>query len=306
MAYRWFKAYIEFLHDPKMARLPDRLWRRAWEMFGFAREAGGSGELPAVADMAWTLHMGEDELEADLAELAAMPRPIVQRKGDGWFVTNFAKRQAPETSSERGEAFRQRRDNRTETPEEQPANETFANANERFQTKIEIRSDQDGDQEGEKTAAPAARAARKPAQPRTGPVEVHPAVAAYREVMCTFPDKALWRDISLTVGVVPDDLDRWRRVCREWLGLGWNKANLTGLLDCYRQKRMPGDNGNGRARASPGAVREPAGFAAIRELAQEEGWTDAVNLGGRGEGGDVFGSGVPAVRAAEGNGQGVP
>lgn len=108
MAYRWFKVYVEILDDSKMGRLSDRLWRRSMEMFAFARKWGDDGELPPIPDMAWTLHLTEDELTADLEALAALPRPIIQRRGDGWIVTNFVTRQAPETDEGRQAAKRVR------------------------------------------------------------------------------------------------------------------------------------------------------------------------------------------------------
>ena len=37
----WIKLYHEILDDPKMGRMPDRLWRRTIELFLLAGELDG-------------------------------------------------------------------------------------------------------------------------------------------------------------------------------------------------------------------------------------------------------------------------
>ena len=46
MADYWLKLYIEILDDPKMAVLPDRLWRRIIELFLIAKKLHMNGHLP--------------------------------------------------------------------------------------------------------------------------------------------------------------------------------------------------------------------------------------------------------------------
>ncbi|RMD59751.1 hypothetical protein D6833_10980, partial [Candidatus Parcubacteria bacterium] len=69
-----------------------------------------------------------------------------------------------------------------------------------------------------------------------------PAVQAFREITMTYPKKSLWGDIAATV----DDLDRWRRIVKRWVALGWNPLNVAGMLDCYRKGEIPGPKRNGR------------------------------------------------------------
>ena len=102
----WIKLYHEILHDPKMARLPDRLWRRAIELFLMAGETGDGGELPPVADMAWTLRVETMELVDDLAELAKVG--VLTETVDGWVVTKFAVRQAASSDAKRMAEWRER------------------------------------------------------------------------------------------------------------------------------------------------------------------------------------------------------
>jgi len=105
-SYYWIKLYHEILDDPKMGRLSDRLWRRTVEMFLMAGRQGGDGELPSISDMAWTLRLSPDELQADLDELEKVG--IIRQDDGDPFVVHFAERQAPDTPAERKRRQRER------------------------------------------------------------------------------------------------------------------------------------------------------------------------------------------------------
>lgn len=87
MANYWIKLYTEILDDPKMATLPDRLWRRVIEIFLCAGRLGKNGELPETAQLAWMLRMSIDELEMDLIQIAATG--MLERNESGWYVTKW-------------------------------------------------------------------------------------------------------------------------------------------------------------------------------------------------------------------------
>jgi hypothetical protein len=93
MADYWLKLYIEILDDPKMATLPDRVWRRVIEMFLVAKRLNKDGHMPDTRQIAWLLRMPPDELEGDLAQIAQTG--IMVREVNGWFIPKFAQRQAP-------------------------------------------------------------------------------------------------------------------------------------------------------------------------------------------------------------------
>lgn len=107
----WIKLYIEVIDDPKMALLPDRLWRRAVELFLLAGKNGQDGTLPSVRNMAWMLRMKEDELRDDLIQLARVGI-VCETLPDDWFVVNFSKRQASRTDAERKASQREREKSR--------------------------------------------------------------------------------------------------------------------------------------------------------------------------------------------------
>lgn len=99
MADYWMKLYIEILDDPKMATLPDRLWRRTIELFLVAKKLHLDGHLPDTRQIAWLLRMNADDLEHDMSQIATTG--IVTREVNGWFIPNFVKRQAAVPDIER-------------------------------------------------------------------------------------------------------------------------------------------------------------------------------------------------------------
>lgn len=107
MKRQWIKLYLEITDDPKMGRLPDRLWRRAIELFMLAGEQDDDGLLPAVEDMAWRLRTSAEEVEQTLQALNGI---IVQPTAEGWLVTKFKERQFSE-SYERVKRYRNAKSN---------------------------------------------------------------------------------------------------------------------------------------------------------------------------------------------------
>jgi len=95
----WIKLYHEILDDPKMGRMPDRLWRRTIELFLLAGELDQEGLLPSVHDMSWRLRVNDDALQDDLNLLISYG--IVTVDNDVFTVTKFAERQTAMTATER-------------------------------------------------------------------------------------------------------------------------------------------------------------------------------------------------------------
>jgi hypothetical protein len=106
-SYYWIKLFHEILEDPKMATLPDRLWRRTIELFLLAGKFGKDGELPETKQLAWVLRIPTDELDLDLKQIEGIG--IVKRTKTGWIVTNFSKRQAAIPAKDRMSQMREQR-----------------------------------------------------------------------------------------------------------------------------------------------------------------------------------------------------
>mgnify|MGYP007071592825 FL=1 len=98
-SYSWLKLYYEIIDDPKMGRLPDKLWRRVIECFLLAGKNGNCGTLPDICAMAWALRTDEQSLEADLSQIAKFG--ILDKPNGHWHVVNFEKRQAATPDAER-------------------------------------------------------------------------------------------------------------------------------------------------------------------------------------------------------------
>ena len=108
MADYWIKLYLEILDDPKMATLPDRLWRRAIEIFLIAGKLSRdkSGQLPETNQLAWLLRMSTDDLMLDLNQLCNAG--IINKNAEGWKVVNFEKRQSKVSDADRKRHQRER------------------------------------------------------------------------------------------------------------------------------------------------------------------------------------------------------
>ncbi|MDD5517831.1 MAG: hypothetical protein PHV98_00585, partial [Candidatus Omnitrophica bacterium] len=103
----WIKLYIEILDDPKMATLPDRLWRRIIELFLLAGKLSKkTGEIPETQQLAWCLRMNTDELELDLKQIETIG--IIKKNINGWVVNKFYDRQSPAPNNIRKAQQRER------------------------------------------------------------------------------------------------------------------------------------------------------------------------------------------------------
>lgn len=103
----WMKLWFEILRDPKMGRLPDKLWRRVIELFLIAGEYGKGGELPCIEDIAWILNKTPKVIITDLEKISKTGI-VSKQDDDSWIVTNFQKRNEPVSASQRVNDYRAR------------------------------------------------------------------------------------------------------------------------------------------------------------------------------------------------------
>jgi hypothetical protein len=107
MADYWIKFYHEILDDPKMATLPDNIWRRIAELFLLAGRLYKDGYLPETKQIAWALRQNENVLETEMQQIVATE--IIEKVKGGWLIVNFKKRQSASTSTERSAAYREKK-----------------------------------------------------------------------------------------------------------------------------------------------------------------------------------------------------
>lgn len=119
----WIKLYVESVEDPKLAKLPDNLWRRFVECLLMAGKLDEEGFLPALADMAFTLRKQETALQHELEQLAKVglmeikPYDLFESR---WHVTKFSERQAPSAAATRQ---KRHRDKKKESTPQSPLKE---------------------------------------------------------------------------------------------------------------------------------------------------------------------------------------
>ena len=65
------------------------------------------------------------------------------------------------------------------------------------------------------------------------------AVEVYRQVARRYPDQVLWEEIQSTVGNTQDKLDFWKEIIIAYIGCGWNKLNINGMLAFFRRGQLP-------------------------------------------------------------------
>lgn len=91
------------------------------------------------------------------------------------------------------------------------------------------------------------RAAESPA--------VHPAIDVYRSKARRYPDRAQWPSIEQCVKRDDDSLALWGRVVEAYILCGWNKINISGMIDWYKRGEIPHTarafNGNGNGQHKP-------------------------------------------------------
>lgn len=106
----WIKLWVDFVDDDKMGVLPEFIQLRFLKLCLIADE---SGLLPPVARIAWRLRLEQEQVAQTLAALREV-RVADQNPDGSWVIVNFAKRQAPFTSTERSRNLRMQRERNTD------------------------------------------------------------------------------------------------------------------------------------------------------------------------------------------------
>ncbi|TET81172.1 MAG: hypothetical protein E3J37_09680 [Anaerolineales bacterium] len=72
------------------------------------------------------------------------------------------------------------------------------------------------------------------------PLLDHPAIIEYRDEAHLHVPITWRKQVAETVGDDPADVQRWRTVVHDWIGRGWNKQNVKGLLEvfCNPEQKM--------------------------------------------------------------------
>jgi len=106
MADYWIKLYHEILDDPKMATLPDNVWRKVIELFLVAGRMNKDGEIPDAKQIAWMMRCDQEIIEKALIEIEKIG--IAVKTDNGWIIQQFKKRQGKISGADRTKASREK------------------------------------------------------------------------------------------------------------------------------------------------------------------------------------------------------
>ena len=110
----------------------------------------------------------------------------------------------------------------------------------------------------------------------SGPTpKVPEAVRVYRSITRLYPPKAWYERVEKAT-----DLEFWREVILTWVGLGWNKRNVKGMLDYYHRGELPhvggGDAASQRRKQEAPSEETRRAFAAHRARRRDAASLEAV------------------------------
>jgi DnaD/phage-associated family protein len=105
MARPWVKHWLSKLADPKIAKLPDWMWRRLAEFEMLAGYEDADGKLPPVDDIVFMLHLAPNKVEEALRALSKVG--VVHQETDGSWHVNGWKRAQNSASKERTQKYRE-------------------------------------------------------------------------------------------------------------------------------------------------------------------------------------------------------
>jgi len=66
------------------------------------------------------------------------------------------------------------------------------------------------------------------------PLLDHPAIIEFRDETRLHVLINWRKEVAETVGDDPEEVKRWRAVVHDWMGRGWNKQNVKGMLEVFR------------------------------------------------------------------------
>ncbi len=226
MADYWLKLYIEILDDPKMATMPDRVWRRTIELFLVAKRMNKDGHLPDTRQIAWLLRMDANELEHDMRQIASTG--IIEQEVGGWYIPKFAQRQAAVPAAERKSQERSRKQSQQYyedvTNQSRNVTQRTENREQRTETETETETEQSARDSFSDMQSTIEKITGYPANPRD--------MAAIDEFVKT--------------GVLETDI---RAAIAFFASIGKTArgaADLRNSVMTAKGKRIQGGNGNGR------------------------------------------------------------
>jgi hypothetical protein len=245
MANFWIKLHHEILDDPKMGTMPDRLWRRAIELFLLAGRLGTDGVLPNTQQLAWILRMPSDELQGDLDQLRGTG--IIEPIPNGWLVVNFEKRQEAVPDAERKAQQRKRDKSRTYYGD---VTELSRNVTQnRLDIDIELDTEEKRGRENAGAPPPPEPADANDFDEMTPrQAERIPEIQTFNRATGRWPGRPTYRKVVETIRKHKLSVKTLKPYWEAWNERGYNPASLAWLTEWAVSGEIPKANG---ARSSP-------------------------------------------------------
>lgn len=270
MANYWIKLYHEILDDPKMGTMPDRLWRRAIELFLMAGRMGTDGVLPNTNQLAWILRMNSADLQGDLDQLHSVG--IIEPVPNGWLVVNFEKRQDAVPDAERKAQQRKRDKSRQYHGEVTKPSRSVTQIN-RVDTDIDTEEKREREH-GADAPAPAGGSERVPnvdfelMTPEQA-MKVKE-IRVFQEATGRIPGRPTYRKVVETIRAHKFTVAQLRPYWETWNERGYRPTNLAWLTEWAVSGVIPGSAGQQTRAPAGGNGPEREIDRLIREAEERE------------------------------------
>jgi hypothetical protein len=239
---KWFRVYSEIKDDPKMLELDDHQ-RWLWIcLMATANESAERGVIQNVRirGLAAALRTDADRLSEAIALFVDLD--MIEYDEQTYTITllHFTERQYDKPSDTPEQTRDRKARSRQSHADVTPSHATYTDTD--TDTYTETEQIQMREYATATPPPPTPAPAPKRAVPKKAehdPNMDHEAVIAYRDLARLTPNAIQRQDIVAQVR----DIERWRRIVREWIAAGWKPGNVRGMLERYAEH---GDNGNKR------------------------------------------------------------
>jgi hypothetical protein len=89
----------------------------------------------------------------------------------------------------------------------------------------------------------------------------HPALKTYRHIARLHVPISWRKEVIETVGSDPEQLKKWEEIVRDWIGHGWKKTNISGMLECFAKGGIQNNKNGGHQKPlteyPPGIIGRP-------------------------------------------------
>ena len=235
MGMPWVKLWTDFLDDPKLGFVSDAAQLLFVKLMLLAGDCDAEGYLVngdeplTIEEIGWRLRINPATMQGPLTELT--DAGLIKDDDGIILIVNFQKRQG-RSQSEKREQWRKRKQRQRDKENvtgESPV--TPASVTPLEGEGEETRSERESEGEGEKSVPPPPRFQKD--NPPTPACDIITQLSGKK-----VPGS---QQVKVEKAIhSPVDLEFWRRLVDAWIARGYNPLNITGLLDCFEQRKFPG------------------------------------------------------------------